>query len=339
MRPIVVLLFIAMMSSACQSAEVASPAASTGTSPSADTSPSSSSDPSVEPSDDASVEPTASPSAIVKFTKKIPDRQWGDPAFTATATASSGATVKYSAKGCKIDPSTAKVTIGAVGKCTITATAMLGDQTGQASVSFAIKPAHPVISFVALNVPFQRPFKAFPLRASSKPPIKLKYRVIPTGTEMDDYCAVTSGGALILKLVPTLAKFPQLDGDCRVQVSAAETSPNYTTPEPRTRTIRIKKPVFDVDGQSRTVTITGVTTVTMTILENSGDALGMGVEETDDPDGNCSDRSDPVASGRTKYTFTVQVKVGSYNCTFKAQAEPPDWQGDGFEDTFTLTVN
>lgn len=336
MRAIVVLLSFVLASTACQGAQVESPAISTGTSPSIATS---STDPSAEPSADASVEPTAIPSALVKFSKKIPDKQWGDPAFNAIATAASGANVKYSAKGCKIDPSSAKVTIGAVGTCTITATATLGDQTGQASVSFAIKPAHPVISFVALNVTFQRPFKAFPLRASSKPPIKLKYRVIPTGKDMDDFCAVTSSGALIFKRVPTLAKFPQLDGDCQVEVSAAETSSNYTTPQPRTRTIRVRKPVFDVQGQSRgPLTIAVETTVSMTILENSGDALGMRVEISNDPGGNCSDPSDPVASGRTKYTFTVKVKAGSYSCEFKAQAQPQDWQGDGFEDIFRLTV-
>ena len=161
-------------------------AASTGVEPSPQASAEAASD-SVGPSAAASAaasdsvgpSPAASAAAATLTIKKISTKRWGDAPFKATAAASDGAPVRFGGSGgCTVDPLSGRVTIKAVGTCTVTATAKAGDKTLGASATFTIEPAQPVIKFGARETRFKSNLH-FALNAISVPGIKLGYRRHP----------------------------------------------------------------------------------------------------------------------------------------------------------------
>jgi hypothetical protein len=330
--PVALLLTLSLLSTACQSGQTTPSPSASQLSPS--------------PSPSASVSPSPSSDGLsVAFTAAVPDKRWGDPPFPVKARASQKAVIRFSATGgCEIDPRKGLVTIVSIGQCEINVRATKDDRIARASISFAIDKARPVITFGKRTVVFQRPFTPFPLRATATPPIPLKYRVIPTGADIDDFCGVTQDGRLTMTPAPTINNFPQLDAHCLVEVSAAATSPNYETPAPDQARVVIERPRFDVRAANRIVTpVNG--RVTVMVKENSGDALGMDVTQIEDDQdlGLCQHLSTSPATpppNTTQYSLTFETQsIGTqYTCVITVQASPPDWQGGNFEATFSLTI-
>jgi hypothetical protein len=288
------------------------------------------------PSDDSS------PGAVT--IKAIPTKRWGDPAFAASATAPGGAKVTYAANGgCKVEAKSGKVTIQKVGTCTVTATA---DSGGTASTKFKIEPGRPIIEFGARETRFKSALH-FNLKASVDLPIPLAYKVIQdaTGTVNDNFCDVTNDGFLVWTVKPTRTDHPAMDAKCMVRVSAAETSKNYSAPEPVRAIVHIMYPSWKVNAANQTRTATqdgeGRWYVTVTVNEDNGSALGMDVSG-DCGSGDTNDQN--IKAGTTVYKVRVYVNdptSGTYSCTMHASALPQDYhQGNaGTSDVdFTLTV-
>lgn len=173
------------------------------------------------------------------------------------------------------------------------------------------------------------------------PKIPLAFTLVEAGSGPD--CKVSKG-----KLTLTQRK-PSLEADCKVQVVAAKTSPNYETPKPVVATIHVKYPSWDVEAISPDVVDYSADggEVRVTVREHSGDALGIDVGGN----GPCTvlgvspDRAPP---GTTKYVVTLRVPdpedngtPQGYDCGMTASALPPDWSccvAGTKSDEFTVTV-
>ena len=285
----------------------------------------------------------------VKFTKKIPAKEWGDPAFRVAATASDGRDVTYAAKGgCRVNKSSGRVTIGSVGSCTITAAAVGADPPASASQTFAIERANPVIRFGDAITRFTRPFR-YAIKASVTPEIDLRFEVLrgdPRG-QNDEWCGIR-GGALVFTKTPTADDFPTIPTDCVIRVSAGGTSQNYERPTPKTARIRIDYPAFAVDAAESTTVSYGSDAdqiISITVRERSGDAFGIFTTTfTNDLCIVQSTEPEPAPAGTTRYRARVEITGGPpspgtmYECRLVAEAIPPDYQGGKRSDEFSLFV-
>lgn len=296
--------------------------------------------------------PETSQAVEVTFAKSVPTKRWGDRPFKVVANASNGASVAYAAKGgCDVHASNGTVTINTVGSCTITATAADADPPVSDSLSFDIQPARPVINFGKSSTRFKRDMR-YNLGATTDPRIDLAYAVVhgATGTANDGECAV-DGGALVWAHQPTAGQFPSLDAFCMIRVTAAKSSKNYVTPDPVQALVHIDYPAWNVHAPAQTVSFADGATPTVTVFEDTGDALGMDVGSDDGPCGEASTQ-ERVPLGTTRYRLQVPVDNpadhadlvdanGAYTCTMHAHALPPDWQNGAkgkADDTFLLTV-
>jgi len=367
-RQAAILVIAALVAAACSASisttrqpdasaagEPTSPADSTSTSetsPEDTTAPGDTGAPSTE---SAGPPQTVGPSGI-QFTKTVTAKRWGDPPFTVVATAADGGSVAYSATGqCKVGKSSGAVTVGDVGTCTLTATEVGSDPPATDTLSFAIKPARPVIHFGKQSTRYKSDMR-YALKATTSPAIDLRYELVAgSGDLTDDWCAIR-GKALVWSHPATGDSFPDLGGasSCTVRVRAAGTSPNWVTPDPVQAKVHIDYPAWNVHADSQTWSYAQGSVATVTVLENSGDALGIDLQ----PDGTlCSlpnDAQTTVNAGHTKYTLTVEVlnpadvdpasvdANGAYTCSIVADGSPPDWKNAGAtgttSTTFTLKV-
>lgn len=343
------LVIAALVAGACQSTNSASGLPSPTGSPLATGSPSLSA---------SVIEPTSSPPSEtvppsgVSFTKKVSTKRWGDPPFKVLAIASDGGAVSYSANGsCDVGPVNGSVSIKTVGSCTITATEANHTPTATDSMTIAIEPGRPAISFGESRTRFTRDMQ-YPLNASTDPAIDLAYEVVhgAKGSANDEMCEI-KGDALVWDKTPTAERFPQLDAFCMVKVTAKRESKNYVTPSPVQALIHIDYPNWKVHATAQTVSYADGSDPTVTVFEDTGDALGIDLSSESFL---CGNASTPVAvsMGTTKYRIAVHVEDpaqypdevdanGAYTCTFTATALPPDWQNGSkgkASDTFILTV-
>ena len=282
------------------------------------------------------------------FTKRIPAKQWGDPAFRVAATASDGREVRYVARGgCLVNKTSGRVTIRSAGACTITAAALGADPPASASQTFAIEKAHPVIRFGDHEVRFERPF-AVDLDADVDPTIPLRYRVIHGAPRAfsDEPCTIRNG-ALTFVETPTLANHPDLGAACMVEVSAAEASSDYHAPRPARGLIHIRTPSFDVsvpavpdvewskDADHR---------ITIPAHEDSGDAFGIEVEVAAANEHQCkwlstTPQDSPPRTTRYRVELGLADPSGvAYTCELTAYAMPDDYRSGNPSDGFTVTV-
>jgi hypothetical protein len=301
---------------------------------------------------------TVGPSGV-RFTKTVSAKRWGDPPFTVVATAADGGSVAYSAAGpCKVGKSSGSVTVGDVGTCTLTATEVGSDPRATDTLSFAIKPARPVIHLGKQSTRFKVDLH-YAIKASVDPNIDLTYELVAgSGGLTDDWCAI-SGRTLGWSHPPTASDFPAVPGDCTVSVRAASTSPNYVAPAPVQAKVHIDYPAWNVHADAQTWSFANGNLATVTVFEDSGDALGIDLQ----PDGFLcnlpTDGQTIVNAGHTQYTLTVEVQnpadvqaqdptsvdsSGAYTCTIEADGSPPDWANvpnaikGTAKTTFTLKV-
>ena len=331
----IVLLAVVLAGAGCSQSAV-SPAAASST-PEPTTSEAASPDSSASPSEVAS----AGPASGVKITfENVKSKRWGAKPFKVEAEAANGAKLKYSANGsCTVRSVSGLVEIEEAGDCVITATTAEGE-AGMASTTIRVRPAKPKIQFAGGSVRFQRPF-SYSLNAKVSPKIPLTFTLVNAGSDPD--CKVDKG-----KLTLTQRK-PSLELDCVVQVSAAKTSPNYETPKPVVAKVHVRYPSWNVDAKSPKAIHYEADgdTVRVTVLEDSGDALGIAVSG----DGACTvDEVSPSKAppGTTKYVVTLRVTKPAdngtpegYHCDMSAHALPPDWTccvGGTKSDEFTVTV-
>jgi hypothetical protein len=267
----------------------------------------------------------------VRFDRAIPAKQWGDPPFAVSASATPGATISYSASGgCQMQAAQI-VQVMAVGTCLVRATASAPRLVpAVASLSAPVTRARPVISFPDHAVSFFRPF-ALPLGATSKPAIPLAYQMIlgAPGSSLDFQCSVSQG-------VLILTDRPRLPTTCTIEVSAAAPSPNYDPPARVRASIKIGSTQADVHVQSVLVQWSQMPAVPQSqtrrlevlIKENSGSAYYIEVERFAGPcvvDGVTP--HDPSPPGTTQYHASLELPdpgKGSYTCDFTASARPTD---------------
>jgi hypothetical protein len=277
----------------------------------------------------------------VAFIEAVATKRWGDPPFKVKAKATSGAKLAFAATGpCDVGSSNALVEIQGAGKCKVTARTTSGE-TASASLTFTIRRAKPTIQFGDRSVRYTRPF-AHKLAAKVTPKIGLKYTLVAAGSGED--CKITAGKLTLTGVQPTLTT------DCKIRVSAAGSSPDYDPPTAVTATIHVDFPAWDVDAISPDEVSFAVDgeDVTVMVRENSGDALGISVDQTGgEGDGFCgqisSEPQDPPP-GTTTYVIVLQVSqpqtAEGYTCTMTARALPPDYfdPGGTASDDFTVTV-
>ena len=335
--------------SAAASSEMASPSvrspsnaasASPGGSPPSATSPTPSASPSEARATAApqrqTAAPTAQPDIAVRFLTSVPTKHWGDPAFKVQAQASNKARLAYAAAGpCSVGRSDGLVAIKAVGRCTITASTSSGP-AANASLGFAIDRAHPTIQFKSQSVRFERPF-AYELAASVKPAIPLAYAIFDAGQYGE--CEITDG-RLTLRGVE-----PGLTANCGVEVSAARTSDQYVAPKPVRATIKVDMPNWNVDAISPdTVQFDPANpTVTVTVRETSGSALGIDIEGSSECQYVSTSPSPPSPPKTTTYRIVLSLSPPppeGYTCEMRATGSPPDWIDSNlkYADNFTVKV-
>jgi hypothetical protein len=291
-----------------------------------------------QPSPTARSNPTPEP-VVVRFVK-VPGRtRWGDPPFKVKAQASSGARIRYSATGsCTIGRTNGTVEIKRAGSCTVTAQTRSGT-AASATLAINVRPARPKIQFPDRSPRWERPF-AYTVKAKVSPTIPLKYTLVAAGS--GDDCRLS-------KRTLTLAgRQPNLEIDCRVKVSAAQTSPNFEPPKPVTATIHVRFPSWDVEVISPDVVHFSVDgyLLEVTVRERSGDTLGITTEQTGG-DGFCSEVSSTPQSpdpGTTTYVVVLELSPpesdAGYVCEMTARALPPDYFDPGGtpSDSFRVTV-
>ena len=332
----VALLAVVLAGAGCSQAVVSSADVSpSGPTPDVSDAPSPTTSPSSSP------KASDGPSSGVPITfEAVKAKRWGAKPFKVKAVASNGAKVKYTANGsCTVRSVSGLVEIQRAGDCVITARTSEGDP-GTASKTIQVRPAKPKLQFAGKSVRFERPF-SYTLNAKVSPKIPLAYTLVEAGSGPD--CKVSKG-----KLTLTQRK-PSLEADCKVQVAAAKTSPNYETPKPLVATIHIKYPSWDVEAISPDVVDYSAdgAELRVTVREHSGDALGIDVGG----DGPCTVLGvspDQAPPGTTKYAVTLSVpdpqvtgEPEGYECNMRASALPPDWSccvGGTKSDTFTVTV-
>ena len=294
--------------------------------------------------------PTSSPeeasqgpaSGVAITFDKVKSKRWGAKPFKVKAVASTGAKLKYTAKGsCTVRSVSGLVEIQEAGDCVITAKTTEGEP-GMASTTIRVAPAKPKIQFAGKSVRWERPF-SYTLKAKVSPKIPLAFTLVEAGSGED--CKVSNG-----KLTLTGVQ-PNLEADCKVKVAAAKTSPNYETPKPVVATIHVRYPSWDVEAVSPDVVHyeTDGGEVRVTVRERSGDALGIDAGVTDGLGCNVNGVSpDPAPPGTTKYVVVLSVTdpketqtPEGYDCTVRVHALPPDYSccvGGTKTDVFTVTV-
>lgn len=282
------------------------------------------------------------------FDRAVSPKQWGDPPFTVSASITAGATVSYSAAGACRMQGRQTVAVVAVGTCLIKATAAAPDRApATASLSVPVSRAQPVIHFGDRAVPFFRPF-SLPLGATSTPAIPLTYRVVhgAVGSYYDQLCNVLRG-ALTLSNLAT-SPWPFLPTACVIEVSAAQSSPNYADPAPLRALIKIGFPVLRLRvpavGTVHWNSLGPTHELVVKIYEDSGDAYGVYVGGP----APCSQvevtPGFPTPVGVTEYFATVTLAAdpatyGQYTCAMGAQTPPSDHIGAGTtRASFTLTI-
>ena len=260
----IVLLAVVLAGAGCSQSAV-SPAAASAT-PEPATSEAASPDSSASPSEVAS----QGPATGVKITfEKVKSKRWGAKPFKIEAEAANGAQLKYSAKGsCTVRSVSGLVEIEEAGDCVITATTAEGEP-GTASTTIRVRPAKPKIQFAGGSVRFQRPF-SYPLNAKVSPKIPLTFTLVDAGS--DPECKVDQG-----KLTLTQRK-PSLEADCIVQrVGCEDVAQLRARRSLSVAKIHVKYPSWNVDAKSPKAIHYEADgdTVRVTVLEHSGDALGM----------------------------------------------------------------
>jgi len=331
------LLTVALLGAGCSQAAV-SPAAGSLVAASADASEAPSPETTASPSAEASDGPT---SGVPITFEDVATKRWGAEPFKVKAVASSGARIKYTAKGsCTVRSLSGLVEIKKAGDCVITAKTTDGE-AASASLTIPVRPATSKITFKDDEVRYERPFSVA-LKAKASPSIPLTYTLVAAGS--GDDCKVSNGKLTLTGFQPTLTT------DCRVRVAASKTSPNYETPEPVMATIHVDFPAWDVEVPNPDVThsFADGSRVEVTVRERSGDALGITVEQTDSGEGGtCSEFSstprvpDP---GTTRYVVVIEVSEPGpgeeYTCDMTATALPPDYFDPGGTPSadFTVTV-
>ena len=326
------LLTVALMGAGCSQAAV-SPAAASLSVASADAE-ASADVPSAGPSSDATQGSSAG-AVLVEFTKAVGPKRWGDEPFKVNAQASNQAKLKYSAKGpCSVRSLSGLVELKGAGDCVVTAKTTDGEA---ASLTIPVGPAKPKITFKDDAVRYERPF-SIALKAKVSPSIPLKYSLVAAGS--GDECKVSKGKLTLTGFQPTLTT------DCKVRVAAAASSPNYESPKPVVATIHVDFPSWNVKATSPDPVQYDAAgnQVQVTVIEESGDALGMTAEQTGG-EGNCelvSSTPEQPKAGTTKYVIVLAVTgpAAGYECAMTARALPPDYFDPGGkpEDDFTVTV-
>jgi hypothetical protein len=339
----IALLAVVLATAGCSQAVVSSDALTPS-----ETAPESEAPSTVTPAS-ASIEtsPGASGDPAITF-EAVKPKRWGAKPFNVKATASTGAKIKFSAKGsCTVRTNSGKVEIQEVGDCVITAKTASGEPASE-SMTITVGPAKPKITFAGKSVRWERPF-SYTLKAKVSPKIPLAFTLVGAGSGED--CKVSNG-----KLTLT-GRQPNLEADCKVKVAAAKTSANYETPKPVVATIHVRYPSWDVEAVSPDVVQyeTSDGEVRVTVRERSGDALGIDAGVTDGPvvpDGPaCNVKGvspDPAPPATTKYVVVLSVAdpketetPEGYDCTVRVHALPPDYSccvGGTKSDVFTVTV-
>jgi hypothetical protein len=229
------------------------------------------------------------------------------------------------------------VTIEDVGTCTVKATVLNTNPRVSASQTFRIMKATPDINAANQSTRFANPMR-YAVKVTVSPKIPLKYTIKHRSSE-DVWCKVTSAGILTFNHQPTSADFPQIPLDCYVEIAAAASSPDYTTPAPDLAKIHIDYAVFNVVPKPEDIDYSKSPSVTFDIQETTGAALGMdvGVDSGDCTVGPAS----PVhpTSRTTRYKVTVTAgSSGTYDCHLTASTLPPDYFKGNREASFTVHV-
>src|SRR4029077_8296982 len=115
---------------------------------------------------------------------------------------------------------------------------------------------------------FANPMR-YPVRVTVSPRIPLKFTIKHKNAE-DAWCKVTSAGILTFSHQPTSDLFPHIPLDCYVEVAAAASSPNYTTPAADVARVRINYAAFHVVPKPEDIDYSSSPSVTIDILETSG---------------------------------------------------------------------
>jgi hypothetical protein len=272
----------------------------------------------------------------VRFDRAVGPKQWGDPPFTVSASAMPGARVSYSASGACRLAGTRTVQIVTVGSCAIQATASAsGSASVVAALSVSVARARPVIHFGDRTVAFFRPF-ALNLGATSSPVVPLAYRVVASNSMTDRECTVTHGILTFSPRSPMDSFTPSiLPIACLIEVSAAQSSPNYIAPTPVRGLIQVNQPVVQIRmpavGPISWKSLGSTHRFVVTIHEDSGDIYGFdGDAESLGSDGSlCSLVSltppTPVPAGTTEYHMTLTLAnpgTGSYTCRTRVEVYP-----------------
>ena len=290
-------------------------------------------------------EASEGPSSGVAITfDKVKPKRWGAKPFEVKAVASTGAKIKYSAKGaCTVTPRAGRVEIEKVGNCVITAKTTSGEPASE-SMTIKVRPAKPKIAFADDSVRW-KPGNSYTLEAKVSPNVPLSYAVVKAGS--DENCKIRKGALTLIE------DTPQLPLVCKVKVAAAATSPNYQTPEPVVAKITVRYPAWDVEAISPDVVFWSKTNgeVRVKVREHSGTALGMtanGAELRDqDLCAAVGSSPSPAPLGTKSYVVVLHVSQPSaengtadgYECKMVAVAGPENYAGpSGSTDPFTVTV-
>ena len=210
-----------------------------------------------------------------------------------------------------------------------------GTSTSTRTTAAVIRPR---LTFNDKSVRFARPFR-LRLGATTRPSVPVVYRIA-----LDDVRGATDGQCRIDGDQLLLGDPPQLPVVCVVEASVPKAS-GRVSPRPVRAVIEVTPPPLRISVPDRQVQWSddsgGVYAIR--ILEDSGDAYGMGVTSSSEQctAGDVSPAY-PVRAGTTEYTVNVTVQKpegAAYTCELVVTPQPQDIFHDVEGIPFVLTVS
>lgn len=218
-----------------------------------------------------------------------------------------------------------------------TGTSQPSTPSREATTARVLKPK---LTFTDRTVRFERPFR-LKLRATTRPSAPVVYRVVA-----DDPRDSSNGKCRVQGDRLTIDDVPSLSAACVVEARVPPAS-DVVTPPPVRAVITITPPPVQISVPERVVNWADASggAVKIRILENSGDAYGMGVSSNTSqctvPEGDAVSPAYPAKAGVTAYVATVEVQDpqgAQYQCELVATPLPQDIFHDVEGFSFTITV-
>ena len=218
-----------------------------------------------------------------------------------------------------------------------TGTSQPSTPSREATTARVLKPK---LTFTDRTVQFERPFR-LRLRATTRPAAPVVYRVVA-----DDPRDSSNGKCRVQGDRMTIDDVPSLSASCVVEARVPPTS-GVVAPPPVRAVITITPPPVQISVPERVVHWADASegAVKIRLLENSGDAYGMGVSSNTSqctvPEGDAVSPAYPARAGVTEYVATVDVQDpqgAQYQCELVATPLPQDIFHDVEGFSFTITV-